>query len=203
MRRRWHMPGALITLMALVVTLSCDRAQSGGSPTEPEVTATSGDLLGLPLLNLGGRRTPPPPSNLVWVTETDPGRKIFASELIGILGGVLNLDLHSVIVPKGAVLQTTLFTAFAPSTPVVDVELNALVGNLLGGVLRLLGLFEKPVMVELSYARATNVTDPSKLVIVRILDNGSYEIMPSTVDTKRKVVRAQLDHFSKYAMATN
>jgi hypothetical protein len=198
MRRRWHLPGALVALMAFAVTLSCDRPQSGGSPLEPQVT---GDLLGLPGLNFS--RPQPLPGNLRWVTESDPGDQRFASELIGILGGVLGLDTHAVVVPRGAVLQTTLFTAYAPATSVIDVDLHAYVGNLLSGVLRLLGLFEKPVTLELSYARATNIGDPDHLVIVRLLPDGSYEILPTTVDKQRKVVRAQLDHFSKYAMASN
>jgi len=196
MRRRWPLPRAIAAAFAILLVLSCDHASSS-MPLEPQ----SADLLRLPDLSPTSPR--PATSNLVWITETPSQGPRFAAELIGILGGVLSLDTHAVRVPRGAVLQLTLFTAYTPATSAIDIDLHAFAGNLLSGVLRLLGLFEKPVTLELSYARATNVTNPDRLVIVRLLDNGKYEILPTTVDKQRKVVRAQLDHFSKYAMASN
>jgi hypothetical protein len=55
----------------------------------------------------------------------------------------------------------------------------------------------------MSYARAKNVTDPDDLVIVRMLPGGRYQVIPTTVDKRRKVIWAELEHFSKYAMASN
>lgn len=199
MRRRWHMPGAYAALLAVVLAAGCDRAPDRTeTPLSPETT--TGDLLGLRWLR---PPEPRPASNLTFIEERQPEGPTFASALIGLLGGTLGVTDHLINIPRGAVLQTTLFTMYAPSTRTVDVELNALGGNLLGGVLRLLTGFEKPVILELSYANATNVEDPSRLVIVRLLDNGGYEILPTEVDRQRKVVRARLDHFSKYAMASN
>ena len=199
MRRRWHMPRAFAAFIAVLLVLSCDHTpQSTGTPFEPQA---SGNLLPLP--DLSTTRPEPSPSRLVWITESPSSGPRFASLLIGVLGGTLSLDAHSVVVPQGAVQQLTLFTAFAPRTPAIDVELHAYLGNVVGGVLRLLRMFDRPVTLELSYARATNVANPDELVIVRLLDDGRYEILPTTVDKQRKVIRAQLDHFSKYAMASN
>jgi hypothetical protein len=62
--------------------------------------------------------------------------------------------------------------------------------------------FEKPVTITLSYDKL-NVRDPSKLFILRYNENGQHEKLPSVVNTRAKTVSAQLDHFSKYAMASN
>ena len=42
-----------------------------------------------------------------------------------------------------------------------------------------------------------------KLFILRVNEDGRHEKLPSVVDTRKKTVSAQLDHFSKYAMASN
>jgi hypothetical protein len=201
MSRRWPLPGVFAALLAFLLLANCDQAgpsEPDPMPVQPEAEV-SGDLLG----GLFGRTRPSPtPSNLTLIVEQG-GSGGLVSGLFGLLGGVLQLDGHSLLVPRGAVLQVTLFTMATPATDVVDVDLNALGGNLLRGVLSRLIKFERPVTVELSYARALNVDDPDDLTIVRLLDNGQWEVVPSTVDKRRKVVIAELDHFSKYAMASN
>ena len=62
--------------------------------------------------------------------------------------------------------------------------------------------FEKPVTISLSYDKLY-IRDPSKLFILRYNENGQHEKLPSVVDTRKKTVSAKLDHFSKYAMASN
>lgn len=139
-------------------------------------------------------------------------RDLSVSKLIGLLGGTLDLAGHRLIVPTGAVLEATTFQMTQLTNGYVAVELRA---TLLRRITRFLFRtietlldigelgFEKPVTIELTYAWATNVTDPSRLVIVRILDDGRVEEVPSEVDTDRKVVRAKLDHFSRYCIAMN
>jgi hypothetical protein len=142
-------------------------------------------------------------SQLTFVVESGPDQPRLVSSIFGILGGVLSLDGHGIAVPRGAVLRPTLFTMETVSGPVIDVDLNAFQSNLLNRVLSRLGLFNHPVRLDLSYAGATNVVDPSRLVIVRLHEDGTYEVLPTRVDLRRRTVSADLDHFSKYAMASN
>ncbi len=200
MRRRWHIPGAAAVLAIALFCLSCDRSSPTDTPLNPPA---SGALLGLPRLG-GADPTPQLPRGMRFIEEErSGGGQDLVTGLFGLLGGELHLNGESLLVPEGAVLRLTLFTMETPDTKVINVNLSALTGDLLRNVLSLLGLFQKPVTVELSYAHATNVTDPGKLVIVRLLDDGKVEVLPTRVDRQRKVVSAQLDHFSKYAMASN
>ena len=208
--RRWSARSAILVLATLLITFSCDRSTRPDSPLSPPA---AGDLLGLPKLELGGETQNPDEQKqvesgeesrpLVFIYENGPSTQEFASAVFGVLGGVLSVGGHSVTVPQGAVLEPTLFTMLTPSTPVIDVELNALVPGVLRGLLRTLVLFRNPVTLELSYANARGDIDPDRLVIVRLLGDDRYEILPTQVDKRRQVIRAELDHFSKYAMASN
>jgi hypothetical protein len=62
--------------------------------------------------------------------------------------------------------------------------------------------FAIPVQLSLSYAR-TDVDDPEDLVIVHILRDGTRIPLPSAVDKSRKLVTAELEHFSRYGLCTN
>ncbi|HEX7118385.1 MAG TPA: hypothetical protein VF212_06335 [Longimicrobiales bacterium] len=131
------------------------------------------------------------------------------SQVIGLLGGEVHLAGHTLEVPFGAVLEPVLFTLKLRSNGYVEVDLTALteVLGFLGRVLQVdLHRFRRPVTLELSYARATNVTDPSRLIIVHAPGRWGYENLEpleSQVDTTRKVVRARLDHFTRYCLAVN
>lgn len=125
------------------------------------------------------------------------------SAIIGIAGGTLTLGGHHLIVPRGAVSVPTLFTLSLPLDPYVNVDLLATVQTLFG----ILNIgergFKVPVMLGLTYSRATNVSDPSRLFIVYVPNRGAVQRLPSEVDEKSKTVWAPLPHFSKYCMATN
>ena len=126
------------------------------------------------------------------------------SRIIGLLGGTLSVANHTVAVPFGAVTVPTLFTLRHANNGYVEVDATATITDLLGKILDIGGLgFRKPVTMTLSYARATNVSDPSRLKIVRLKADGQHEIMPSTVNLWKKTVSAQLDHFSRYALVTD
>ena len=126
------------------------------------------------------------------------------SKTIGVDGGSLNVMGHSLVVPAGAVQQPTLFTMTLPRLGYVEVELHATVTDLLG---RLIDLgangFDRPVTLSMTYARATNVDDPRDLVILHKLGNNKYEVIPSVLDQDAKRLRAELEHFSGYCMASN
>lgn len=118
------------------------------------------------------------------------------SGVVSVAGGVLELDGHSLTVPAGAVSMPTLFTLTVVPGDDIVVDLRAIdvaTGLDVGG-----RGFALPVQLALSYAGST-VSDPSRLVIVRILAGGD-EVLPTTVDTTRRVAWTDLDHFSRYGL---
>jgi hypothetical protein len=127
-----------------------------------------------------------------------------AAYLLNLLGGPTRQSYTLIQQPPGAVGGPTLFTMLALPTGYVEVDVTALVPQLLGSSLNIGAIgFRKPVRLSLSYARATNVRDPQDLFILRMKLNGRHEVLPSTVDTVRKLVTAELEHLSKYCMASN
>ncbi|HEY8521588.1 MAG TPA: hypothetical protein VIN61_16065 [Gammaproteobacteria bacterium] len=129
------------------------------------------------------------------------------TDLISLKGGSITLLGHTLTVPAGAVTSPTLFTMLLGLNGYVEVHLEALSPSLLGGLLNIGGHgFRQPVRVTLSYANAADVVDPSRLVIVHLPGLWGYdraEPVPTTVDPVRKTVTAELDHFSRYALAWN
>jgi hypothetical protein len=64
--------------------------------------------------------------------------------------------------------------------------------------------FDRPVRLDLSYERATNVRRESRLVILRLNPAGMgevHEALPTTVATSRDRATVWLEHFSGYIMA--
>lgn len=127
------------------------------------------------------------------------------SRLIDATGGAIHLGGHKIEVPAGAVTGPTLFTVSILRSGFVEVDLSAVVTDLLGETVDVggQGFGGKTVALTLSYAAASNVGDPSKLLILRMLDDGSVEPLDVVVDEQGKTVTAQLDHFSRYCMASN
>ncbi|HEY8468704.1 MAG TPA: hypothetical protein VIL18_03630 [Longimicrobiales bacterium] len=148
-----------------------------------------------------------PYGNTYTIIEGPPlGFPLQLTKLISVQGGTISLLGHTLVVPKGAVTSPTLFTMLVGLNGKVEVHLTALVPTLFN----LLNIgeqgFRKPVRLTLSYAHARNVQDPNDLVIVYVpglLGYNRVEPLPTTVDTVRKTVTAELDHFSRYALATN
>jgi hypothetical protein len=129
------------------------------------------------------------------------------SSVIGIQGGKISLAGHVLTIPAGAVTIPTLFTMTVPLNGYVEVELLATVSTVLGTVIDVGAQgFKKPVTLSLTYARAMpNVDNPSKLFIA-YMKNGDYielQKLPSWTDRNQKLVSAELDHFSKYCMASD
>jgi hypothetical protein len=119
-------------------------------------------------------------------------------DVIGLDGGILRLDRHELVVPPGAVELPTLFQMELVKSRQIMVDLTATRrGRDVGSA-----GFEKPVTLTLSY-EGLNVSDPTKLFILRVMPDGRHERLPSVVDLQKKTVSAELDHFSRYAMACN
>lgn len=125
--------------------------------------------------------------------------------LIGVEGGDISVLGHSLVVPAGAVSQPTLFSITVLPTGYVEVDLSATVTTSQGEVVDVGSKgFAKPVPVTLTYSRATNVSEPRKLTILRInslVGYHEYEVMPSRVDSAAQTVTTELDHFSRYIVA--
>lgn len=143
-------------------------------------------------------------SLLGWLVKTVDAT---LSKLLGLDGGVLALLDHVLNVPAGAVTEPTVFSMTVLQNGYVEVELTAVPKSLLSSLFFWRKVeevkFVKPVELSLSYARATNVTDPSRLRIMRVNPDGNHEILPSTIDLEKKTVTAELDHFSRYCMVAN
>jgi hypothetical protein len=193
---RWSIRSLFVaTILAGSLIAGCDPAGSRVSPSPTEPQELLGGLLGgnkvqgytlvkAPLLSL---------------------EDLSISGLIGLQGGQLTLLGHTLTVPAGAVSQPTLFVLTVLPTGYVEVDLEASLTSLLGGLLDVGSRgFAKPVPVTLSYAAGTNVSDPRRLTILRVnslLGYGKYEVMPSRVNLTAKTVTTELDHFSRYVIA--
>lgn len=182
--------------MLLVAFTACEQA----SPTAAVAPTSPDPLLGA---LLGGGSV----SGYTLVKDPLlPGilNSVSSGSLIGFGGGTISLLGHTLTVPVGAVTKPTLFTLTVLPTGYVEVDLLATVNTLLGVLDVGSKGFAKPVPVSLTYSRATNVSNPSSLKILRInsiLGYSSYQVMPSQVDTVNKKVTTALDHFSRYTMA--
>jgi hypothetical protein len=198
MARRSAFFRSVAMIAATFILASCgDSSQPDESPLAPPQADLVSDALNL--------LAPPPASSYKLITEPALLGDLDISKLIGLTGGTISIQGITLTVPSGALSTPTLFTVLALPTNVVDGSFTAIVSNLLGLVTDVGGIgFKKPVTITMSYARATNVKDPSRLFIVYYdYANNRLVKLPSTVNTKTKTVSAQTDHFSKYGMAEN
>ena len=178
----------MCAVVALVSVAACSETATQQTVMEPQmVTLTVGQ------------------QSFTRIQEIAPNTSLLSlSRILGLLGGTLNVANHSISVPFGAVTLPTLFTLRHVNNGYVEVDASATITDLLGKILDIGALgFRKPVRMTLSYARATNVSDPSRLKIVRLKPDGQHEIMPSTVNLSKKTVSAPLDHFSRYALVSD
>lgn len=126
------------------------------------------------------------------------------SQLIGGNGGTVTLLGHRIVVPAGAVDLPTVFTLAVLPNGYVQVDVTALAPALSGLVDVGAAGFERPVRLDLSYERATNVKRESRLVILRLNPAGMselHEALPTTVAASQDQATVWLEHFSGYIMA--
>lgn len=210
MQRRWTWPATALLLAVSILTVSCDDAFRDDSPLAPEVVPQERSLFRWDRWIIDPEPTdtvdpidPGDTTSTSFVKEQVPvGTVTYDTKLIDLMGGSFGTAGHTVIVPMGAVTSLTRFSMERKVGDAIVVELHATtVAGLFGK--NDVTSFRVPVRLELSYDRATSNVDPAKLVIVRILENGKLEVLPTKVDPDRRVIWAELDHFSLYAMASN
>jgi hypothetical protein len=110
--------------------------------------------------------------------------------IIGPDGGTLHVGPHELVIPKGALSEEVLITAEAPTSSLVDVTFEPH------------GLqFQRPADLKLSYKGCVRPTDSDLLVAYLGLGNQVLELPPSRDLRLDDEVDADIDHFSRYAIA--
>ena len=110
---------------------------------------------------------------------------------------------HAVYVPERAVNKPTLFTIRLVPGKHIKVDLRAHLRER-DGSLRDVGKagFKQPVYLIMSYAWATNLTDPQRATILYDPEDGKpHQKLPAVPVLEHHFVYAPLYHFSLYAMA--
>jgi hypothetical protein len=111
--------------------------------------------------------------------------------IIGPEGGRLRMGPHELLIPRGALSKYTVITGEAPSSMLVDVDL------LPHGL-----QFQKPVRLTVDYNHCSR-TPRNKRVVHVNQDLQILEYQKSWDYYDYEYIYGWLDHFSKYAVATN
>ncbi len=115
--------------------------------------------------------------------------------LIGLLGGVIELNGHRVVIPADAVLMPTEFTLTEPASNYVEVDIRAAGQEHYE--------FRKPVSLTLSYARCTRTNIDKEALRIYYIDSQSKALiddMGGTDDKAARTVTTGTDHFSGYVI---
>jgi hypothetical protein len=178
---------------------ACDRTDRYGELTGPaaqqdlieSVTIDGATLSGA---SLDGskkadpiKRRYPLSTDMTWTTQSP----------IGPLGGTLifgNAN-HKLVIPPGAVLYNTHFSATMRAGEDIRVDLRAWNGTQ-GNVTQFL------VPVRLTFNLADAATDMSTVAVFYLNPNGQMEQQPTTVDVFNRTVTGYLNHFSDYIPGT-
>lgn len=110
--------------------------------------------------------------------------------IIGPDGGTVHVGAHELVIPKGALDHEELISGVAPTSSLVDVEFEPE------------GLqFQRPVLLRLSYKGCVRPTIPELLVAYLGQNNKILELPPSRDMKLDDDVEADIEHFSRYAIA--
>jgi hypothetical protein len=112
---------------------------------------------------------------------------------IGPKGGRIQLGGFMMVVPRGALLDTTTFVMKVPESKVLKVKIRA------RGEQHF--TFEKPVSITLDYSRCRNVpSDPTGWYVDEDSD-AELEQMPGVNNSAKETFTLQTGHLSGYALA--
>ncbi|MBV9772455.1 MAG: hypothetical protein JO040_00805 [Gemmatimonadetes bacterium] len=189
MQRKW-MKRATMPVLALVLALwSCD--STGGRELQA-VTGPRENIVGSVLGSVGRYR-------LVGASGVSTGS---VTAVIGSQGGTLQLGEHELAVPAGAVTAPTVFTLRVDDGEHIRVDLTATRTLATGEVVDVGARgFGRPLRLKLGFARASDSFDPNQLRIVWARPDGTLEVLATEVNPSGKQLRADLQHFSGYAVA--
>jgi hypothetical protein len=110
--------------------------------------------------------------------------------IVGPNGGTLHAGAHELVIPKGALTEEVLITAEAPTSSLVDLRFEPH------------GLqFQRPAELKLSYKGCVRPTATDLLVAYLGQGNQVLELPPSRDLRVDDEVDADIDHFSRYAIA--
>jgi hypothetical protein len=118
-------------------------------------------------------------------------------------GGTIKTAAYTLVVPRGAVRRNTQFVIEPENNGTYTVNLEAYEKRLLGLVSVGENGFAKPVLLTISFDKASGVTNERKIGIIYIQSRSKVELQNSSVDTRNNTVTSKLNHFSKYAMVQN
>jgi hypothetical protein len=110
--------------------------------------------------------------------------------IVGPAGGILHAGNHELVIPKGALDHEELITMEAATSSLVDVRFEPH------------GLqFQQPAELKLSYKGCVRPTSADLLVAYLGQGNQVLELPPSVDVKSGDEVDADIDHFSRYAIA--
>ncbi|MBA2682981.1 MAG: hypothetical protein H0U66_00615 [Gemmatimonadaceae bacterium] len=112
---------------------------------------------------------------------------------IGPGGGTLSLGGFAMVVPKGAVRDTTTFVMRVPESKVLKVRIRARAEQHF--------TFEKPVTITLDYSRCKSVPADPTAWYVDEGTNAQLEQMPGLNDGASETFTLETGHLSGYALA--
>lgn len=118
--------------------------------------------------------------------------------VIGLAGGVLQLNGHKVVIPANAVLLPTEFRLVEPVSNYMEIQVRA------AGHAHY--QFEHPVTMTVSYARCTRTNIQKDNLRIYHTDEATKAIladMAGTDDKTAKTVTTSTDHFSGYIVGGN
>lgn len=175
----------LPVLAAALFVSGCERAELPGAPSVPEFSAR-----GAAALHRVPGRVP------AEVATT-------AVQVISAAGGSVELAGHRLVVPAGAVARPTRFSLKLVESGFVEVDLHAVQSSGVGADLDVGKRgFATPVTLQLSYELAAELDNPGAVVIAWVKPEGTLQPLRSSHDRERRTITAELDHFSRYVLAT-
>ena len=173
---------ALSAAVVLAVVVGC----SDDSPTGPPPAAEAA-LIGDVSERLGWW-VARPATELLSCPQTET---FSVTKEIGPDGGILQVGLHTLLIPKGALLKTETISATAPAGQFAEIRFGPH------------GLqFERPVVLTMSYKNCGLVQQFLPPRIVYADDTRQIlETLLTLPDIFRKTVSTATDHFSGYLLA--
>lgn len=222
--KRWKLSWIPAVLVALVIAACGDQAGLPSEITAPDgisaakggkgVGSTKGKKVGQQATVTGVAADGSIKTWKIARGKMPADVEIKDEQVIGAEGGYLYAAHHALYVPKGAVSVPTKFkiTIYRkPADPLtfatdslVNIEVSLKAYETRDGVDVSVGEFgfQRPVYLGLSYDWVADVMDPAQATVLwRKTADVGIEVPTRTVDTGKRWIVGELQHFSDYALA--